>query len=56
MMEFLRTSLGPISIGVVLLAVWFFLRTTATPLASIEDLDVLLAQSEPVVLEFFGNT
>jgi len=43
-------------VGAILLGAWLFLRTPATPLASVAALDSLLGQGEPVVLEFFGNT
>ena len=48
------TWFGPI-VGAILLGAWLFLRTPATPLASVAALDSLL-EGEPVVLEFFGNT
>ncbi len=55
-MNFLKANRGPLIIGVLLIATWFFLRTPTTPLASVEELDALLSRSEPVVLEFFANT
>jgi len=55
-MEFLRAKKGPIIIGLIVLGAWFALRTSATSLDSIEDLDARLARGEPVVLEFFANT
>lgn len=39
-----------------LAALWFVFRIRATPLESEEDLDRLLAEGRPVVLEFFANT
>ncbi len=55
-MNFLKANRGPVIVGVILIAVWFFLRTPTTPLASVEELDALLSRGEPVVLEFFANT
>ena len=55
-MEFLRAKRGPILIALIVLGAWFVLRTPATSLDSIEDLDARLARGEPVVLEFFANT
>ncbi len=55
-LEILRANRGPLIVGAILLGAWLFLRTPATPLASVAALDSLLGQGEPVVLEFFGNT
>lgn len=55
-MKFLRANRGPLIIAALVVGAWLFLRTSATPLASVEELDALLARDEPVVLEFFGNT
>ena len=55
-MEFLRDNRGPLIVGTIVLGGWLFLRTQATPLASVSSLDHLLGRGEPVVLEFFGNT
>ena len=55
-MEFLRANRGPLLAFTVALGVWLFLRTSATPLASVSSLDELLERGEPVVLEFFTNT
>ena len=46
----------PLLIGLVLIGGWLLLRTPATPLASIEELDARLAAGKPVVLEFYANT
>ena len=55
-LESLRANRGPLIVAVILLGGWLFLRTSATPLASVSSLDHLLGRGEPVVLEFFGNT
>ena len=55
-MEFLRDNRGELVVIAVLLGVWLFLRTSATPLASASSLDEMLKRGEPVVLEFFTNT
>ena len=61
----IRVSLVGITFGGLLaapivaamaLGAWLFLRTPATPLASVSSLDALLGRGEPVVLEFFANT
>ena len=56
MMDFLKKRRGPILVGLVLLGAWLVVRTPATSLASIEDLDKRLERGRPVVLEFFTNT
>ena len=43
-------------VAAIALGGWLYLRTPATPLASVSSLDHLLGRGEPVVLEFFGNT
>ena len=55
-MKFLRAHRGPLIVAAIALGGWLFLRTPATPLASVSSLDQLLGRGEPVVLEFFGNT
>ncbi len=39
-----------------LLVAWFFLRTPATDLASIDEFDQKIHSGHPVVVEFFSNT
>jgi len=56
LLEFLRAYRGPLIVGTIVLGGWLFLRTPATPLASVASLDQLLGRGEPVVLEFFTNT
>jgi len=55
-LEFLRANRGPLIVASIALGAWLFLRTPATPLASVSSLDDRLARGEPVVLEFFTNT
>ena len=55
-MKFLQTYKVPILLGVLLVGGWLFLRTSATPLESVDDLDARLATGQPIVLEFFTNT
>jgi len=39
-----------------LLAAWFFLRTPATDLSSVDEFDQKIRSGRPVVVEFFSNT
>ncbi|MDH3253434.1 MAG: hypothetical protein OEM62_00440 [Acidobacteriota bacterium] len=55
-MDLLRDNMVLIVTVVVLIGIWFALRTTATQFASDSSLDSMLGRGEPVVLEFFGNT
>jgi hypothetical protein len=55
-MEFLRANRGLLIAVAIALGVWFFLRTSATPLESVASLDALLKRGDPIVLEFFTNT
>ena len=55
-MEFLRANRSLLIFVAVALGGWLFLRTPATPLASVSSLDELLERGQPVVLEFFTNT
>jgi hypothetical protein len=56
LLESLRAYRGPMIVVAIGLGGWLFLRTPATPLASVSSLDDLLGRGEPVVLEFFANT
>jgi hypothetical protein len=56
LLEFLRANRGLLIVATVALGGWLFLRTPATPLASVSSLDDLVSRGEPVVLEFFANT
>jgi hypothetical protein len=56
LLEFLRAYRGPLIVVAIASGAWLFLRTPATPLASVASLDELLGRGEPVVLEFFTNT
>jgi len=38
-----------------LLAAWFFLRTPATDLSSVDEFDQRVRSGRPVVVEFFSN-
>ena len=55
-MEFLRANRGPLILGLLVLGAWLVLRTPATSLASVEELEARLERGQPVVLEFFANT
>ncbi len=56
LLKFLRANRGPLIVSAIVLGGWLFLRTPATPLASVASLDDMVRQGDPVVLEFFGNT
>ncbi len=56
MPEFIRSNLPLIVAVVVLVGVWFVLRTSATRFEGGASIDTLLDSGQPVVLEFFGNT
>ncbi len=56
LLGFLRANRALLIVAAIVAGGWFYLRTPATPLASVSALDQLVAQGEPVVLEFFGNT
>ncbi len=55
-MEFLKKNRIPLAIVFLVVVAWSFLRTPATPIASVEELDARLSTGRPVVLEFFANT
>jgi hypothetical protein len=54
--EFLRDNKVVLIVGALLLGGWLYLRTPATPIGSMAELDRKLSGQQPVVLEFFGNT
>ena len=58
-MDWLLVEIPVLDIPVVVVAavvgLWFLLRNKATPLASTSELDGLVGQGDPVVLEFFGK-
>lgn len=45
----------PMILVVVLIGLWLVLRNRATPLGSPSELDRIVGQGEPVVLQFFGK-
>ena len=54
-MRFLKENwLGLLVVAVVLLA-WFSLRSEATPFATLDDFDRIVASGQPAVVEFFSN-
>lgn len=55
-MKFLRANRGPLIVLAILVGAWLMLRTSATPVASVAELDALVAKGDSVVLEFFTNT
>lgn len=46
----------PVIVPVALIALWLFLRSRATELASSSALDTRIGRGRPMVLEFFKNT
>jgi len=54
--DFLRANKVALVVGALLLGGWLYLRTPATPIESMAELDRKLSGGQPVVLEFFGNT
>jgi hypothetical protein len=58
-MDFIWTPIPftelPIIVPAVLIALWFLLRSKTT-VSSGSELDTMIGQGRPVVLEFFGNT
>ena len=56
MMSFMRNNRVLLIVATVVIGLWFAFRTSATPLESVSALEDLLAQGDPAVLEFFGNT
>jgi hypothetical protein len=55
-MEFLKANVGSFVFFAIVVIAWLLLRTPASRLDSIGDLDALLARGEPEVLEVFTNT
>ena len=45
----------PVVVVAALVGLWLLLRNKATPLDSTSELDGLVGQGDPVVLEFFGK-
>ena len=56
MPEWIRNNFALIALVVVVAGGWLALRTSATSFAPGTSLETVLADDEPVVLEFFGNT
>ena len=56
MMAFVRENGLFLAVLLGLVAAFVLLRTKGTQLASVGELDALLAKGQPVVVEFFSNT
>ena len=56
MPQILRPWLIPLAVVAVLATGWLMLRSQATTFESGASFESVMAGSEPVVLEFFGNT
>jgi hypothetical protein len=56
MWKLLRENVAFIVTVIIIVGAWFALRTTATEFGQDSSFDSLLAEGEPVVVEFFGNT
>jgi hypothetical protein len=56
MIKLLRENVSFVMTVVIVAGLWLALRTTATEFGPDSSFDKVLAQGEPVVVEFFGNT
>ena len=56
MIKLLRENVSFVIAIVIVASLWLALRTTATDFGPNSSFDKVLAQGEPVVVEFFGNT
>jgi hypothetical protein len=55
-MAFVRENGLFVAVLLGIIAAFVLLRTKGTQLASVSELDALLAKGQPVVVEFFSNT
>jgi len=55
-MTFLRENGLFVALLLGMVAAFVLLRTKGTQLASVNELDALLAKGQPIVVEFFSNT
>lgn len=56
MAQFVRQNALVLLVLAILIGLFFVLRTRGTAVASVDELQALLAGGQPVVVEFYSNT